>query len=290
MNYIILDMEWNQAMDRAHTVQEPVLLRGEIIQIGAVKCDENFNLVDKLKINVAPKYYRKMNRHVEKITGITSAMLAKGLPFPEAFARLKEWCSPEYGSDYVNLQLIYKNQIDNERVQWSLSDAVEKLGIPLDAQAHDAMNDAWFTYEVCRKLDMQRGLAEYAGMSPGQRPVISREIFRDIHDIRRITSDEKITAVPCPECGRMLNNGEWLSLGVVRRNDICTCPDHGDFLVKVVCKRASADRWTVTRSVYKSDDEALESYQKKIEKQHAAIERRKAAAAKENADDNDRTV
>ena len=78
MNYIILDMEWNQAMDRAHTVQEPVLLRGEIIQIGAVKCDENFNLVDKLKINVAPKYYRKMNRHVEKITGITSAMLAKG--------------------------------------------------------------------------------------------------------------------------------------------------------------------------------------------------------------------
>ena len=50
MYYIILDMEWNQAMDRAHTVQEPVLLRGEIIQIGAVKCDEDFNLVDKLKI------------------------------------------------------------------------------------------------------------------------------------------------------------------------------------------------------------------------------------------------
>lgn len=207
MYYIILDMEWNQAMDRAHTVQEPVLLRGEIIQIGAVKCDEDFNLVDKLKINVAPKYYRKMNRHVEKITGITSAMLAKGLPFPEAFAKLREWCTPEfrfitwgfddiamladnlelhgfdpkYGSDYVNLQLIYKNQIDNERVQWSLSDAVEKLGIPLDAQAHDAMNDAWFTYEVCRKLDMQRGLAGItpecsrgsAGDRPGDVPGIS---------------------------------------------------------------------------------------------------------------------
>ena len=95
-----------------------------------------------------------------------------------------------------------------------------------------------------------------------------------------ITSSEAVTSVPCPECGRTLSNGEWLSLGVVRKNDICTCPEHGDFLVKVVCKRASADRWTVTRSVYKSDDEALESYQKKIEKQHAAIERRKAAAEK----------
>ena len=161
MYYIILDMEWNQALDRAHTVEKPVLLRGEIIQIGAVKCDEDFNLVDRLKINVAPKYYKKMNRHVEKITGITNAMLAKGEKFPEAFAKLREWCTPEfrfitwgfddiamladnlelhgfdpqYGSDYVNLQLIYKNQVDGEHVQCSLSDAVEKLGIPMDAQA-----------------------------------------------------------------------------------------------------------------------------------------------------------
>ena len=96
MYYIILDMEWNQALDRAHTVEKPVLLRGEIIQIGAVKCDEDFNLVDRLKINVAPKYYKKMNRHVEKITGITNAMLAKGEKFPEAFAKLREWCTPEF--------------------------------------------------------------------------------------------------------------------------------------------------------------------------------------------------
>lgn len=310
MYYIILDMEWNQAFDRAHTVDKPVLLRGEIIQIGAVKCDENFNYVDKLKINVAPKYYKKMNRHVEKITGITSAMLAQGEKFPEAFRKFSEWCSPEFriitwgfddiamlsdnlelhgldpsfGSDYVNLQLIYKNQVDNERVQWSLEDAVERLQIPLDAKAHDAMNDAWFTFEVCRRLDMKKGLAEYSCMSPGQRPVLSREAFRDIPDIRKMTVDEKLTAVPCPECGKTLSNGEWLSLGIVRKNNICACPEHGEFLVKLVAKRASADRWTVTRSVYKSDDEAKQNYQKKIEKQHAAIEKRRAAKNKENTD------
>lgn len=317
MYYIILDMEWNQALDRDHTVQEPVLLRGEIIQIGAVKADENFNFVDKLKINVAPKYYKKMNRHVEKITGITSEMLSKGESFPEAFQRLREWCTPEfrfitwgfddiamladnlelhgfdpsYGSDYVNLQLIYKNQIDKERVQWSLSDAVERLQIPMDAQAHDAMNDAWFTFEVCRKLDMKKGLAEYSGMSAGQRPVISREIFRDVEDIRKITADKKLTSVPCPECGNSLSDGEWLSLGAVRKNNICNCPQHGDFLVKLVCKRVSANRWNVTRSVYKSDDEAKAAYQKKIEKQRAAIEKRNAAKdAKEIINDNDSTV
>ena len=327
MNYIILDMEWNQALDRAHTIQQPVLLRGEIIQIGAVKADEQFNLIDTLKINVAPKYYKKMNRHVEKITGITSAMLANGESFPNAFGRLREWCGEEfrfitwgfddiamladnlelhgldrsYGSDYVNLQLIYKNQVDNERVQWSLSDAVERLQIPMDAQAHDAMNDAWFTYQVCKRLDMVKGLAEYSGMSPGQRPVIAREIIRDVTDIRRITVDECFTAVPCPECGKVLHNGEWLSLGSVRKNNICSCPEHGEFLVKLVCKRVSADRWTVTRSVYKSDDEAKTSYLTKLDKQHAALEKRRAAkqadfsptdttTETENNDDNNSTI
>lgn len=328
MYYIILDMEWNQALDRAHTVQQPILLRGEIIQIGAVKADEHFNLVDTLKINVAPKYYKKMNRHVEKITGITNEMLAKGEKFPEAFNRLKEWCGEEfrfitwgfddiamladnlelhgldrsYGSDYVNLQLIYKNQIDNERVQWSLSDAVERLQIPMDAQAHDAMNDAWFTYQVCKQLDMEKGLAEYSGMSAGQRPVIAREIFRDVTDIRTITTDERFTAVPCPdECQNTLTNGEWLSMGAIRKTNICTCPKHGEFLVKLVCKRAAADRWTVTRSIYRSDEEAKSGYLKKLEKQHAAIERRRAAkeahlnfpetnSETENSDDDNSTV
>lgn len=48
----------------------------------------------------------------------------------------------------------------------------------------------------------------------------------------------------------------------------------------------------MVRSVYRSDDEAKENYIKKIEKQHAAIERRKAAekSAKENAHDNNGTV
>lgn len=71
---------------------------------------------------------------------------------------------------------------------------------------------------------MKKGLAEYANMSPGQRPVIARETFRDISDIRRVTSDGKITYVPCPECGRTLSNGEWLSLGAGRKNNICTWP------------------------------------------------------------------
>ena len=302
MNYIILDLEWNQASDRTKVVQSPVVLRGEIIQIGAVKTDERFDLIDTLKINVSPKYYKKMNRHVEKITGITNAQLVKGEKFPEAFARFKEWCGddfrfitwgfddvsmlsdnmavhgldPSWGSDYINLQLVYKNQIDNERTQWALSDAVERLQIPMDAQAHDAMNDAWFTYQVCRRLDMQKGLAEYSGMSAGIRVALRRDVIKNIRDYRKVLSDDRVSSVPCPSCGALLASAEWLSFGGGRKSTISECEQHGKFLVKLGCKKMSENLWTATRTIYRADVKALDSYEKKLQKQHEVIARRKA--------------
>lgn len=312
MNYIILDMEWNQALDRAHVVQSPVVLRGEVIQIGAVKTDESFNFIDRLKINIAPKYYRKMNRHVEKITGITNAQLAMGEKFPEAFERFRAWCGddfrfitwgfddvamlsdnlalhgldPSWGSDYINLQLIYKNQIDNERTQWSLSDAVERLQIPMDAQVHDAMNDAWFTYEVCRRLDMQKGLAEYSCMSAGARIPLRRDVIKNITNYREVLADVRVRDIPCPDCQQIMTPREWLSFGGGRKSNIADCGQHGCFLVKLSCKKASDTSWTAARTIYRADEDAIASYNKKLERQHAVMKRK----AERKSDDKDGTV
>lgn len=310
MNYIILDMEWNQALDRSKVVQSPVMLRGEVIQIGAVKTDEQFNYLDKLKINIAPKYYKKMNRHVEKITGITNAQLKAGEKFPEAFERFREWCGddfrfitwgfddiamlsdnmalhgfdPSWGSDYVNLQLIYKNQIDNERTQWSLSDAVERLQIPMDAQAHDAMNDAWFTFEVCRRLDMQKGLAEYSCMSAGARIPLRRDVIKNITDYREVLSDARVRDIPCPDCQAVMKPGEWLSFGGGRKSNIAGCEQHGSFLVKLSCKKSGETSCVAARTIYRADDEAIASYNKKLQRQRAIIARRKAEKIKNDKD------
>ena len=44
MSYIVLDLEWNQAMSSNASVfnRLPIHLSGEIIQIGAVKLDDDF--------------------------------------------------------------------------------------------------------------------------------------------------------------------------------------------------------------------------------------------------------
>ena len=311
MNYIILDMEWNQATDRSKVVTSPVPLSGEIIQIGAVKADESFNYIDSLKINVAPKYYRKMNRHVEKITGITQQQLARGEPFPAAYRRLLEWCGSEFsfitwGNDdipilrdnvllhgleqlkweYINLQLIYKSQIDGERTQWSLSDAMERLEIPADAEAHDAMNDAAFTFEICKKLDMARGIAEYSGMKGKARIPLCADTFTGLSDCRGSLNDERICSAVCPECGSDLSMREWLIFGAGRRSNIGSCGQHGGFLVKIACKQISENSFTAVRTLYTADESAEESYNKKLERQRAALARRRGREKKNDKDGN----
>ena len=56
MNYIILDLEWNQAIKKMK-----LYLEGEIIQIGAVKLNEFFEKIETFKIGIAPKYYKKLH-------------------------------------------------------------------------------------------------------------------------------------------------------------------------------------------------------------------------------------
>ncbi len=184
MNYIVLDLEWNQRLKGQEKITEPVSLRGEIIQIGAVKLDGDYCVTDTFKILVSPVHYKEMHRMVTEITNITTKDLKKGLPFPEAYEKFEMWCGDEFvflvwGIDDLdmlcdnmqlhnmdtssvpttyNLQLAFDNQISKEHRQISLARAMEMLGEPA-LRFHDALNDALNTAHICSHLDMKEGLA-----------------------------------------------------------------------------------------------------------------------------------
>lgn len=86
-NYIILDLEWNLPISKSRTVRNPILLSGEIIQIGAVKTDMDLNIIDKIDIMIKPKYYTKMNKFVTDLTLITDEDLKSGISFKEAITQ-----------------------------------------------------------------------------------------------------------------------------------------------------------------------------------------------------------
>lgn len=61
MEYIVLDMEWNQALNFSEMVKDPVFLTGEIIQIGAIKLNQTLEVVDSFNERIAPQYYTELH-------------------------------------------------------------------------------------------------------------------------------------------------------------------------------------------------------------------------------------
>ena len=60
MNYIVLDFEWNQPLTEQDTITDPFPFDSEIIEIGAVKLDENFAAVGEFKTLIRPQFYPHM--------------------------------------------------------------------------------------------------------------------------------------------------------------------------------------------------------------------------------------
>lgn len=81
-NLVLFDLEWNIGYQpytfNYHGVQQT--FRGEIIEIGAVKIDEDANVLDTFSIHLRPRIFRKLQHHIAKVTGLTQEDLDNGAP------------------------------------------------------------------------------------------------------------------------------------------------------------------------------------------------------------------
>ena len=80
MSYVILDLEWNGSYSkRLHKYVN------EIIEFGAVKVDDEFNIIDTFSMLISPKIGKKLCSKVKELTKITNEELAKsGVSFLQA--------------------------------------------------------------------------------------------------------------------------------------------------------------------------------------------------------------
>ena len=89
MNLIVFDLEWNIGYQpktfRYHGAD--LTLRGEIIQIGAVRINERADVLDTFEITLRPRIFRKLQHHIAKVTGLTLGDLESGGPIGEGLAR-----------------------------------------------------------------------------------------------------------------------------------------------------------------------------------------------------------
>lgn len=301
MSYIVFDLEWNQpySHDIGFLRRAGMAVTGEIIQIGAVKLDDNLQLVDTFNIIVKPVFLQRMHRHVKNLTGITDSMLKTGVPFENALRLFKKWCGPvpvlfSWGADDVvvlreNVRLhkikekweynwfdgqrIYSFQKDGTAEQIALGKAVEEMGIPIDLDVHNALHDSIYTARILSRIQLKTLLRRYDEISQIKSPVVifpeslSFFVYDKFDDKIRALHDARIKTAFCPECQ------EVLSLNAMERTtgdkylSIGKCTIHHDFAVLWKAHKYTVGNsrtlYYVTKTISRCNEEIYGYYQEK---------------------------
>ena len=127
MNYIILDLEW----DSAYSVKHARFLN-QILQIGAVKLNEDFTVADRFEVTVRSSFSKRVTGRFAALTGITTEKMRSGMPFDLAVKQYNDWC----GDDTITMTWSDSDLyaiMENE--EYLLTDGLRiKIGKYLDLQ------------------------------------------------------------------------------------------------------------------------------------------------------------
>ena len=192
MNYIIYDLEFNQKnynsteamtnpIEAMNNSPEAEIVNNssipfEIIQIGALKLDENLQTISTFNTLIKPTVYRTIHPFVENLTKITDDKVASCKDFVHAYedflkfigndeiilcvwgsVDIKELVrnikfynlSTSYVYKYIDIQKYLSKYLKAPaKSRVGLRNAIDLLNIPIEGEFHDAFNDAHYTAEV----------------------------------------------------------------------------------------------------------------------------------------------
>ncbi|CAH0436102.1 exonuclease [Clostridium neonatale] len=178
MNYIIYDLEFNQPLSKDNNISD---LTFEIIQIGALKLNENLEVISTFNRLVKPTAYLEIHPYIENLTQISTDMVMSHAQFPHIYNEFIDFIGNDefvmcvWGAGdikelikninfhklktldnfkkYIDVQKLMSKYIKTPKgTKIGLGSAVEFFNISVTKEFHDAFNDAYYTAEVFKKL------------------------------------------------------------------------------------------------------------------------------------------
>lgn len=226
MQYVIFDLEWNNVYGRK--------INGfinEIIEIGAVKLDEDLNEISTFSSFVKPSIGKKLRGSVKKLTNITNDDVLGGEPFTQAFSDFRKWIGTQptliltwgdgdirvlienykylngiafipFLTDYVDLQSFVQRRVKTEKGQQiGLGKAAEALGIDDTTFSHHrALDDSKLSAECFKKVFDFNELNSY--IRPCGTEFYAKLAFKPypISNLKNPLVDKKQLVYTCPDC------------------------------------------------------------------------------------------
>ena len=291
MEYIVMDMEWNQALTYSGMVKDPVFLAGEIIQIGAIKLNQALEVLDSFNERIAPQYYTELHPKVAEITKLSNRDLQKGKGFHTVFNSFCDWCGDDFvflvwGTEDLrilrknmdlhnidtsfmppcfNLQNIFVDQVTHDTKQYALANALAIVGeVPFDF--HDALNDARSAALLCTHLGLIRGLNEYKETVENRNGIVESYEFEEPYaDIGDALSDDYVVSFECPHCGEIVWGENWIRKTGTNLLSLSQCSDGQEYLISLKFRPIAENKVVVKRLVYALTDELRTDYQQCME-------------------------
>lgn len=321
MNYIILDLEWNQSPDgKSHSFSD---IPFEIIQIGAVKLNAEFSIQSGFDRFIRPQLYTKLHSKVGEIIGITMQELRqKGKSFPEVVTDFLNWCGGDYifctwGSTdllelqrnmqhygienpfpkpflYYDLQKLYSLCFSDGKTRITLQHAIEQLGIEEEESYHSAGSDARYTAKVFARLDFERVRSFYSVDTyriPASR---KEEIYLNFGDYGKYISrgfssretaatDREVRACKCFICQRNMKKLiKWFSTNTKNYYGLFSCEEHGLIKGRFRIKSTDWERYYVVRILKRTDEAGADKIRARQQREREHRKARRRAEQGEN--------
>ena len=244
MNYIVLDLEWNQS--NTGLEEEVERLPFEIIEIGAIKLNDTCVMIDEFNEIVKPQVYREMHYITSRLLHMKIQELERGEEFPKVGKDFLSWCGEEehifctWGSldllelqrnmrfynmtplsegpiAYLDVQKLFAIAFEERKQRRALEYAVDFLHMEKDIPFHRAFSDAYYTAKVLAELiknkpEVLRNVSFDVFNPPKDRKAevkiqfdtYMKYISRKFADKTEAFADKEVSSTKCYYCHRNL--------------------------------------------------------------------------------------
>ncbi len=324
MNYIILDLEWNQGSSKEEeSVQS---LPFEIIEIGAVKLNSKREITGEFSELIKPQVYHKMHRITGKLIHLQMEQLNDGHPFDEVMKRFRDWCGTNYifctwgpldlaelqrNMRYYNLeplgdrpfpfldvQKLFSIGFEDRKSRRSLEYAIDFLNIKKDIPFHRAFSDAYYTAKVlsCLEEDVLKNHSYDVFHLPRNKNMEIHAVFdtyakyisREFNDKEEVMADKTVTATKCYLCHRPLRKKiRWFTPNGKHYYSVSYCDKHGFMKAKIRIRKAEDEKVYVVKTEKFITEDEVKAIRDKQER--ARQQRKEKRASKKHPHQNQKS-
>lgn len=269
---IVMDLEWNSA-SRGVKVDPDLAARMmfEIIEIGAVRLDENLKITGRFQRQVKPVLHTKIQRYIARVTQRTQQSLDEGVAFTDAFLDLMAFAGPapvlaswgtsdpevlisnmrfhdmeEIPFKALNTQAVFSAMAEGTRRgnQRSIEYALDYLRLEKDLPFHEALSDATYAARILEETLRPDLTGRSEGKAASRLKGFLYDPFLTSQSECRLEYEKKDPVLSvlerqdyrCPACGQALE-GDWREINPGKSWFAAGhCPKHGD--IELTAKRA----------------------------------------------------